>query len=118
MKNKIIKQYRYYFEPSDEKSAPNYPEGLAAKDLMKKSTIFSDEKIIYQLGIQALPGTRFYINDAEYPIIVGTTGLFEIDLSSGMQINQLYFDETSLELISDNPSAVLIIDTIEEGGNV
>ena len=117
MNNRIIKQYRYYFDPQTENEInPNYPDNLTADLLKADKTIFSEEKIIYQLGIQALPGTKFYINDSEYPAIVGTTGLFEIDLSSGVQINHLYFDAASLDVIANNPSAVLIIDTIEEGG--
>lgn len=118
MNSKIIKQYRYYFDPQeDNETSPNYPKNLTADLLKADNTIFSEEKIIYQLGIQALPGTKFFINDSEYPVIIGTTGLFEIDLSSGIQINHLYFDATSLEVIANNPSAVLIIDTIEEGGD-
>ena len=115
--NKKIKQYRYYFDPQIGQLNVNYPNDLVAAKLGKDNTIFSDGRIIYQLGIQALPGIKFYINDSDYPVIIGTTGLFEIELSSGMQINKLYFDEGSLQLIADNPSAVLIIDTIEEGGD-
>lgn len=115
--SKSIKQYRYY----NDNNIDNYPANLQTKENLlenKNQNIFTGDKIIYQLGIQALPGTRFFINDSDYPIVVGTTGLFEIDQDSGIQIVRLYFEEKSLDLIADNPAAILIIDTIEEGGAV
>jgi hypothetical protein len=33
-------------------------------------------RIFSQLGIQAPPGTKFYINNGTNPVIIGYTGLF------------------------------------------
>jgi hypothetical protein len=44
-----------------------------------------------------LPGTRFYLNNnIEAPVIVGPTGIYELDLENISEINNLYFDLKSL----------------------
>jgi hypothetical protein len=35
---------------------------------------------IVQLGIQSVPGTKFYLNGSNNPIIIGNTGIYELDL--------------------------------------
>ena len=110
---KHIMQFRYY---NDEQGNNNQPESLKAKNLEKgENNIFSKYTPITQLGIQTLPGTRFYLNsNIEGPIIIGSTGIYELDLEGISKINSLYFDSTSLKLIADNPNAFLIIDVIYE----
>lgn len=108
---KHIMQFRYY---NDEQGNNNQPEDLNAESL-NKGTIFAKYLPFTQLGIQALPGTRFFLNDnIEGPIIIGSTGIYELELEGISKINSLKFDSKSLKLIADNPNAFLIIDVIYE----
>jgi hypothetical protein len=59
-----------------------------------------------------LPGTKFYLNDGKTPIIIGSTGIYEIDLEGLSEITRLSFDKTSISLIDKNAGAYLIIDLI------
>ena len=106
-----FKQFRYYKDNSDQ----NYPAGLTAASLVSGDA-FNAYLPIQQIGIQALPGTKYYINGATNAAIVGSTGLFELDLSQGGYITALTFDNTSLGLISSNKEAYLIIDIIYKQG--
>ena len=108
---KHIMQFRYY---NDEQGNNNQPEDLNAESL-NKGTIFAKYLPFTQLGIQALPGTRFFLNDnIEGPVIIGSTGIYELELEGISKINSLDFDPKSLKLIADNPNAFLIIDVIYE----
>ena len=108
---KHIMQFRYY---NDEQGNNNQPEDLNAESL-NKGTIFAKYLPFTQLGIQALPGTRFFLNDnIEGPVIIGSTGIYELELEGISKITSLKFDSKSLKLIADNPNAFLIIDVIYE----
>ena len=108
---KHIMQFRYY---NDEQGNNNQPEDLNAESL-NKGTIFAKYLPFTQLGIQALPGTRFFLNDnIEGPVIIGSTGIYELELEGISKISSLKFDSKSLKLIADNPNAFLIIDVIYE----
>lgn len=116
---KKIKQYRYY----DESNALNAPtkkvnsndasllEEFANGSVFKADNIFP----ITQLGIQALPGTEFYLNGSIEPIIIGSTGIYDLDLKEGAYISWLSFNAKSLQRIRDNGSAYLIVDVLYEG---
>lgn len=107
MANKI-KQYRFYQEGSNR----NQPDGIKASDFNSGEFIGTRVPII-QLGIQALPGTRFYINGAETePVIIGSTGIYELDLNNNTEISEIKFDAASLQIIENNDNAGLIVDTI------
>lgn len=107
---KHIMQFRYY----DDEHTNNQPEDLTA-DVLNKGTAFAKYFPFTQLGIQALPGTRFYLNDnIEGPVIIGSTGIYELELEGISKISSLKFDSKSLKLIADNPNAFLIIDVIYE----
>lgn len=108
---KHIMQFRYY---NDEQGNNNQPEDLNAESL-NKGTVFAKYLPFTQLGIQALPGTRFFLNDnIEGPVIIGSTGIYELELEGISKISSLKFDSKSLKLIADNPNAFLIIDVIYE----
>ena len=77
---------------------------------------FNNYMPLSQLGIRALPGTKFYINGNSNPVIVGFIGLFEIDLTNGGSITELRFSEKSIQAIEANDSAYLIIDMLGMGG--
>lgn len=110
-----IKQYRYY----GDESSKNYPE-----DLSKASCVIGDVfkhrdegkedyARMVKLGIQTFPGIKFYLNGSESPMIVGSSGIFELDMPDGLDIHQLRFDRDTFELTTANKSQFyLIIDAI------
>jgi hypothetical protein len=59
-----------------------------------------------------LPGTKFYLNNGLTPIIIGPTGIYELDLEGISQITDLRFDSNSLTAVENNDSAYLIIDIV------
>ena len=103
---KNIMQFRYY----SEKNKQNYPSNLTRGQLGSGSA-FSNYYPITQLGIQALPGTKFYLNNGLTPIVIGATGIYELDLEGLSQINHLKFDLPSLGNII-NQNAYLIVDIV------
>ena len=104
MANKIM-QFRYY----GEKVSNNQPSNISASNLAS-GHIFSGYLPITQLGIQTLPGTKFYLNNSIYPVVVGSTGIYELDLKGVTQITEIHFDKRSLNLIND----YLIVDIIAD----
>jgi hypothetical protein len=59
-----------------------------------------------------LPGTKFYLNNSADPIIIGSTGIYELDLEGVAEISALSFDSKSIDSIKDTNSAYLIVDAI------
>jgi len=59
-----------------------------------------------------LPGIKFYINNGSQPVIVGATGIYELELNKIATITNLLFDYNSLTNIDANDSASLLIDAI------
>lgn len=104
---KKIAQIRYYGD-GDTK---NYPSDVAYRKLVSGS-IFSDKLPIVQLGIQTLPGQKFYLNNSTSPIIVGTTGIYELELDGVTEITAIRFDAETLNVISQHDTAYLIVDMI------
>lgn len=105
-----IKQCRYYNESDSER---NQPKGLSKADLIN-GKVFEKFKPILQLGIQTLPGTKFYLNDSIDPIIVGYTGIYELELDDQTEIFNLTFNKDSMDLIDTNPNGYLIVDILYE----
>lgn len=119
--SKQIKQFRFF----KENDINNYPsiggpsstsnsEDININSLFT-GNIFTPYMPITQLGIQSLPGTKFYLNDNLYrtnPIILGYTGLYELNLENISEINSLSFDLESLTRINSIEGAYLIIDII------
>lgn len=106
---KQVMQFRYYGENNNK----NYPTGIIMNDL-KSGKLFDGYCPIIQLGIQSMPGLKFYLNDSNTSVIVGSTGIYELDLENYAEINKLSIDGNSLNLIDQNSSAYLIIDIITE----
>ena len=107
---KKIYQYRYYNEADTSR---NYPKGIAFRNLVSGSA-FAKTLPIVQLGIQALPGTKFYLNNNDHPIIIGNTGIYELDLNGQTEITALSFDSVSVRAIDANQNGYLIVDVIYE----
>ena len=93
----------------------NQPNSLSSLDL-SSGDAFVDYVPIIQLGIQALPGTKFNLNANLDPIIIGISGMYELDLTnSSAVLTSLTFDKDSLDQIDKNPDGYLIIDIVYEG---
>ena len=105
-----IEQIRYYSE--DEKNR-NQPKGLKMNKLVSGS-VFSGKYPIVQLGIQSLPGVKFYLNHGTSPIVLGYTGIYDLELDGMTEINHLSFAAESMNLINQNPDSYLIVDFIYE----
>lgn len=105
---KKVTQLRYY----DDMTGKNEPYNATGVDFIN-GTVFNSWCPIVQLGIQTLPGTKFYLNEATIdPVIIGQTGIYELDLSGGIVISSLRFDQVSIETIKNNPDAYLIVDIL------
>lgn len=109
---KNIKQFRFY-SANNNKNQSNYPASLT-KGQLGSGNAFNDCYPITQLGIQTLPGTQFYLNNGLTSIMVGPTGIYELDLEGISQINHLKFNLQSLNRILSDPNAYLIIDIVYE----
>lgn len=118
---KTIRQYRYF----GENDSRNYPANIT-KGAITLGNIFrngSELGSITQLGIQTLPGVKFFLNGSLDPIIVGSTGIYELDLEGISEITELSFDPESIEKIGPVNSAnshihngYLIVDAIYNTG--
>ena len=107
---KQLRQYRYYGE-----SQNNAPQGLSKNMLVTGSAFFAEARLISiaSLGIQTLPGVKFYLNDSVDPIIIGHSGIFELSSTNKYEVTSLRFDPTSIDLIdSISNTAYLIVDVI------
>lgn len=105
---KQIKQFRYY----QEGDSRNYPEFQITSMSLQTGKIFADYMPISQLGIQALPGTKFYLNNSYNPIIIGYTGVYELAISDLAEITSLKFDYDSINKINQTQDTMLLIDII------
>ena len=108
---KKVSQLRYYGNGNNN----NYPVNITAQDLVSGQA-FTNFGSIYQIGIQTLPGTKFFLNGSAYPIIIGITGIYELEVTNFSTIKQIQFDPTAISLIENNSSAYLIIDMLYENG--
>lgn len=109
MAKKII-QFRYF----GENNTKNFPNTINSSNLAS-GTVFDGYTPIIKLGIQALPGFKFRLNANLDNIIIGGTGLYELDLTnSSGYITSINFNDTSLALINDKDDGYLIIDLMYE----
>lgn len=106
-----IQQFRYYGTEHNN----NQPSSISYQKLVSGSA-FSSFTPITQLGIQGLPGMKFYLNNSHEGIIIGNTGIYELDLQGQAEVSALSFDANSINFIRNNPNAYLIVDIIYEDG--
>lgn len=102
-----IMQIRYYNDND------KYPETIT-KSALRSGEAFKNYKPIKQLGIQTMPGVKFYLNGSVDPVIVGSTGIFELNVENLTEITSLSFDLASLNTINSNNTAYLIVDLLYE----
>jgi hypothetical protein len=114
---KVVRQYRYF----NKEDLKNQPQDEISLETLENGSVFFTEKgllSITQLGIQTLPGTKFYLNNEKKPIIIGATGIYELDLNGQGYIYSIRFDKNTLETYYTEDSATrLLIDIVYEGGN-
>ena len=111
---RVVKQYRFYDSESVDKNQP----ATITKEQLVNGKVFDNPSCypILQLGIQALPGTKFYLNSSIDPVIIGFTGIYELDLENQAEIVKLTFNEKSIQAIDNNANGYLIIDVLYEDG--
>lgn len=105
---RYIKQFKYYGEGS-----PKNTDGITKESLVNGGA-FNNFTPIVKLGIQTIPGVRFYLNGSDENIIVGGNGLFELDLEDRIQITGLRFSSSSINLINESEKSYLLIDVVYE----
>lgn len=117
----IFKQLRY-FGDGDPRNSEGTVENSEDKRLTKNILTSSGDLIkfiageaanieIKHLGIQSTPGTKFYINEEKTSIMIGQTGIFELDLTSyDLVITALSFDRGSIRDSNNGSNSFLIID--------
>lgn len=118
-KLKAIRQFRYYGSDlihNEFAKENNYPNDPSFPERLIGGNIFNEYSAITKLGIQGRPGTMFYLNDSNYPIVIGETGIYEIDLEGYGQIFRIKFDGPSLAWYDeDGKGDRLLIDIVFEG---
>lgn len=75
---------------------------------------------IYQFGVQTMPGVRFSINSNDTGIgandfkgvMVGQTGIFELDLREVTPINQITFENLAAQLAPFGEMGYLYVDVV------
>lgn len=107
---KLIKQFRYYGDGDSR----NYPTNLSKEELVYQN-IFTGHSSITQLGIQGQPNTTLFLNGQDFPIVLGETGIYEIDLQNYGYINSIRFTDESLSRYVSKGDDRLLIDIIYEG---
>lgn len=112
---KKVLQFRYYGENSDK----NFPPGVTAEQFTRGQNgenIFKSKQYnvipISQLGIQSLPGTKFYLNGAVNPIVIGVSGIYDLDIKNGARITELCFSQHSMDRIKQELNGYLIVDVL------
>lgn len=111
----VIQQFRFFGINSPKNYNISDVKHLVTGEFLRKNGLQISS--IIQLGIQALPGTRFYLNNLTEPIIIGETGIFELELDGVTEIATIQFDCASLNAIAKNVNAGLIIDIIYISNN-
>ena len=81
---------------------------------LKTGNIFENFSQISALGIQGEPGTMFILNGSDYPITLGETGIYEIDLQDRGFIHSINFiGNPAFEAYTKGSR--LLIDIVYEG---
>lgn len=112
---RAVHQFRFYADRESEER--NEPSGIEFTNVggakgFANGEVFKEYYPFYQLGIQTLPGTMIYLNGSEDPIIIGSTGIYELDSSDGVEIFTLQVSGASLSQISEAADGYIIIDVL------
>lgn len=107
---KMIKQHRYYGLNHSDNTGAEYSTLITGSAFS-----YGKNSKILALGIQTVPGIKFYLNGDSNPVYIGPSGVYEIDYSDNCEIKSLKFDETTISLIEE-PQNYLIIDIMYDNG--
>lgn len=112
-----IKQFRFYnYNETENTQNPNNAPQVSSWRYYCDDSSFRNFAPIHQFGIQTLPGTKVYLNQSTTPIIIGATGVYELNLEGTTGIlNSLRIDPVSMKAINDIDNAYLIIDIVYGG---
>lgn len=109
---KYLMQFRYYGNQLENNNLSN----IKYEELISGSHFIScrpNATSIASLGIQTLPGVKFYLNNSQIdPIIIGPSGIYELGIDENYEITGLQFDRKSIDSINANNGAYLIIDIV------
>lgn len=124
-------QFRYFGKKNKDdngNSLNNMPFAVDNDDTSKyKLDLIDTYAPITYLGIQSIPGAKFWLNNTNNEgIIIGASGIYQLDLTNSTgAIDVIYIDKTVIEIIDkvysqdpvklNNLTAHLIIDIVYEG---
>lgn len=102
----------------------NYPTIWNYRDKLTLGNIFQDYGYVSQFGIQGPVGLRFYLNNSIHPIMIGETGIYELDLEDVGRLTSIRFNKEDLDYFypkeediqfNGNRADRLLIDIVYEG---
>lgn len=102
----------------------NYPTIWNYRDKLILGNIFQDYGYVSQFGIQGPVGLRFYLNNSIHPIMIGDTGIYELDLEGIGRLTSIRFNKEDLDKFypkedeiqfDGNRADRLLIDIVYEG---
>lgn len=112
---KAVHQFRFYKDSAnEERNEPSADEFTAVGGAsgFANGDVFKDYYPFYQLGIQTIPGTAIYLNGSEDPVIIGSTGIYELDMADGVEVFTLQINSASLAQIGSSADGYIIIDVL------
>lgn len=112
-----IAQFRYYGDNNPKNYSPDSEVIENLKTALYNGTAFNKFVPISKIGIQTYPGAKVVFNKNTYPVIIGSTGIFELDLDDSVNINDIRFTRETLNKINENSTYYLIVDIIYEGSD-
>ena len=123
---KKVEQVRYYGPHQTElpkgsaagRGANNWPATLTHRS-MTSGTAFAPKGVnrsVVQLGIQSLPGTKFFINNSGNPVVIGATGIYELNVDGLAKITNLSFEPESVNRIDNSSTGYILVDYVYEEG--
>lgn len=111
---KQIKQFRYF----KNNSTKNYPVGVVLEDFITGTAFLGNYPIVH-LGIQTIPGLKFYLNNTPNTLMVDSTGIFEVDLDNKTEIDAINFETNTMKsLVERNNNGYLIVDIVYDDGGL
>ncbi len=109
-----VYQVRYYGDSEATANGKNQPKDLTGNRL-RSGSAFGQYTPMKQIGIQSMPGVKFYLNNSTEPITIGSTGIYELNVENMTEITALSFDTTSINMINQTPStSYIIVDILYE----
>ena len=100
---KRVSQIRWY----GDNHADNYPTNISM-EMLRYGTAFPRTYPISRIAIQSIPGTKVYINSGVNPVVIGSTGIYELDVDGISNISSVCFDNASLQVIYKAKQSVII----------